>query len=61
MRTDMSLPLISLIETCTPPGMVIRTPFSISDDDAHNGITDFDRDDIIVTGAIEGNDNLSSR
>ena len=56
---DMSFPFISLMDICTPPGIVIRTPFIIAAGEAHDGITPDENEGNIVTGAIEGNPNAS--
>ena len=56
---DMSFPFISLMDICTPPGIVIRTPFIIAAGKAHDDITPDEHEGNIVTGAIEGNRNAS--
>jgi hypothetical protein len=60
MSADMAFPFISLMDTCTPLGIVIRTPFNISDGVVQDDFADFGCDDNIVTGAIEGNGNIAA-
>ena len=61
MSADMSLPFISLMDTCTPLGIDIRTPFNINSGDAEtqDGFSALRRDDNIVTSAMEGYGNAS--
>ena len=56
----MSFPLISLMDTCNPPAIVIRTPFNSNAGDAQDDSIPDGCEDSIVTGAMAGNPNPAS-